>query len=317
MKTIDFNYPEAYSSCNICLISYQILCMNKNFSRRQILKAGLLTTAGTSFMSKASAFNEVTKQQVQDEDWQDFKLGIASYTFRKLSVDDTIKAMKRLNLHYISIKDFHLSLDSTTQERKGVIQNFKDAGITPLSCGNITMQNDEKDVRRAFDYAKDCGLPTIVCSPHPDSMPLLDSMVREYNIKLAIHNHGPEDKRFPSPYDVIKAVSKYDKRIGLCIDVGHTARAKVNPAEAIIKLKDRLYDLHFKDITTTEPNGKTIEAGRGALDIPSIIKALQKIKYPHLVSIEYEEQENDPLPSVSETVGYFHGVLGKNSIKKA
>jgi inosose dehydratase len=289
--------------------------MNKYFSRRQVIKAGLLSAAGTSILGKASAYRLQEKTSVGDE--QDFKLGIASYTFRKLSVDDTIKALQRLNLHYISIKDFHLSLDSSAEQRKTLTQKLKAAGITPLSCGNITMQNDEKDVRRAFEYAKDCGIPTIVCSPHPDSMPLLDKMVKEYNIKLAIHNHGPEDKRFPSPYDVMKAISKHDSRIGLCIDVGHTARAKVNPAEAIVKCKDRLYDLHFKDITTTEPNGKTIEAGRGVLDLTSIVKALQKIKYHYLVSIEFEEQENDPLPSVAETVGYFHGLLAKGTKKNA
>jgi sugar phosphate isomerase/epimerase len=280
-----------------------------------MIKSGLLSAAGASILGKASAYDGLNIKTSDDE--QNFKIGVASYTFRKLSVEDTIKAIKRLNLHYISIKDFHLSLDSTSGERKAVVQKLKDAGITPLSCGNITLQNDEKDIRRAFEYARDCGMPAIVCSPHPDSMPLLDKMVKEYNIKLAIHNHGPEDKRFPSPYDVLKAVSKYDSRIGLCIDVGHTARAKVNPAEAIVKCKDRLYDLHFKDITTTEPNGKTIEAGRGVLDLTSIVKALKKIKYPHLVSIEYEEQENDPLPSVAETVGYLHGLLKNDSKKNA
>jgi inosose dehydratase len=290
--------------------------MSKDFSRRQLIKGSLFTLAGASLMNKASAFEALNKEEAEDVS-QEFKLGIASYTFRKLSVDDTIKAMQRLNLHYISIKDFHLSLDSTVEQRKALAQKLKAADITPLSCGNITMQNDEKDVRRAFEYAKDCGMPTIVCSPHPDSMPLLDKMVKEYNIRLAIHNHGPEDKRFPSPYDVMKAVSKYDSRIGLCIDVGHTARAKVDPAESIVKCKDRLYDLHFKDITTTEPNGKTIEAGRGVLDLPSIVKALQKIKYPYLVSIEFEEQENDPLPSVAETVGYFHALLAKGTKKNA
>ena len=290
--------------------------MGKNFSRRQLIKTSMFTIAGTSLINKVSAFEALSKFRTENAS-QEFKLGIASYTFRKLSVDDTIKAMRRLNLHYISIKDFHLSLDSTTEQRKSLVQKLKAADITPLSCGNITMQNDEKDVRRAFDYARGCGMPTIVCSPHPDSMPLLDKMVKEYNIKLAIHNHGPEDKRFPSPYDVMKAVSKYDSRIGLCIDVGHTARAKVDPAEAIVKCKDRLYDLHFKDITTTEPNGKTTEAGRGVLDLPSVVKALQKIKYPYLVSIEFEEQENDPLPSVAETVGYFHGLLARNTKKNA
>lgn len=292
--------------------------MNAPFSRRQAIKTGLLAAFASSVASSSMANNLLREPEMNELDkdpWQNFKVGIASYTFRKLSLQDTIKAMQRLNLHYISIKDFHLALNSTTAERKMVIEKFKDAGITPMSCGNITMQNDEKDIRRAFEYAKDCGIPTIVCSPHPDSMVLLDKMVKEYDIKLAIHNHGPEDKRFPSPYDVYKAVQGYDKRIGLCIDVGHTARAKVNPAESIIKCKDRLYDLHFKDINTTEPNGQTIEAGRGVLDLPSIVRSLQKINYPYLVSIEYEGSENDPLPAVSETVGYLKGLLANGKRK--
>src|SRR5215204_6316538 len=255
--------------------------MGYSFSRRQMIKSGVLAAIGstiTSNNSSAASSNNISGISTDKDSWQEFKIGIASYTFRKLSLDDTIKALQRLNLKYISIKDFHLALTSTTAERQAAMQKLKAAGITPLSCGNITMKNDEKDIRRAFDYAKDCGMPTIVCSPHPDSMPILDKMVKEYNIKLAIHNHGPEDKRFPSPYDVMKAVQGFDKRIGLCIDVGHTARAKVNPAEPIIKCKDRLYDLHFKDIDSLEPNGTTIAAGRGVLDLASILQALLKIR---------------------------------------
>ncbi len=291
--------------------------MSDSLSRRQIIRTGMLAALGSSLINtSATATSNRNDEDVVSDEWSDFKMGIASYTFRKLSLDDTIKAMQRLNLKYISIKDFHLALTSTTAERQAAMQKLKAAGITPLSCGNITMQNDEKDIRRAFEYAKDCGMPTIVCSPHPDSMPILDKMVKEYDIKLAIHNHGPEDKKFPSPNDVYKAVQNFDKRIGLCIDVGHTARAKVNPAESIVKYKDRLYDLHLKDINTTEANGKTIEAGRGVLDLPSILSALQKIKFPYLVSIEYEEWENDPLPSVSETVGYIKGLLASGTKKK-
>lgn len=291
--------------------------MSNPLSRRQIIKTGFLAV-GTSIASNVLATPLLAhSENITDEDpWGNFKVGIASYTFRKFNVDDTIKAMKRLALNYISIKDFHLALTSTTAERKAVIQKFKDAGITPLSCGNITMENDEKNIRAAFEYARDCSLPTIVCSPHPDSMAILDKMVKEFDIKLAIHNHGPEDKRFPSPYDAYKAVQPFDKRMGLCIDVGHTARAKVNPAEAIIKCKDRLYDLHLKDINTTESNGTTIEAGRGVLDLSSILHSLQKIKYPHLVSIEYEGWENDPLPAVAETVGYTKGLLAAGAKKK-
>jgi sugar phosphate isomerase/epimerase len=140
-------------------------------------------------------------------------------------------------------------------------------------------------------------------------MPILDSMVKEFDIRLAIHNHGPEDKRFPSPYDVWKAVEGYDRRIGLCIDIGHTARARVDPAEAIRRCRDRLYDLHIKDIDSTAPEGRTVEAGRGVLDLRSILRALLEVGYPNLLSFEYEKDEDDPLPGLAESVGYVRGLL--------
>jgi sugar phosphate isomerase/epimerase len=233
-----------------------------------------------------------------------------------MSLEDAIKALKRLNLNYISIKDFHLPLTSSTAERQAAMQKLKGAGITALSCGNITMQHDEANIRQAFQYAMDCNIPTIVCSPDPNSIAILDRMVKEYDIKLAIHNHGPEDKRFPSPYDVMKAVQGFDKRIGLCIDVGHTARAKVDPAEAILKCKERLYDLHFKDINSTAPNGTTIEAGRGVLDLPAVVRSLKRIRFDGLVSIEFEGWEADPLPAVAETAGYARALLTTSKGRK-
>lgn len=286
--------------------------MRKSLSRRQIIKTGFLAAIGTSIVhnSSASTFLHEGFNYKDDKDpWRGFKTGIASYTFRKMSLENTIIALQKLDLKYISIKDFHLSLKSTTAERQAAVQKLKDAGITPLSCGNITMDNTEASVRQAFEYARDCGIPTIVCSPHPDSMPLLDKMVKEFDIKLAIHNHGPEDKRFPAPADVWKSVINFDKRIGLCIDVGHTARAKANPAADIVKYKDRLYDLHFKDIDTTEPKGETIPAGRGVLDLASILQALLKIRYTYLVSVEYERSPDDPFAEVAETIGYSKGLL--------
>lgn len=293
--------------------------MRKSLSRRQVIKTGFFAALGTTIVHNSSAAPAIAMppdDQENKDPWKGFKAGIASYTFRKMSLENTIQALQKLDLKYISIKDFHLSLKSTLAERQAAVQKLKDGGITPLSCGNITMDNTEASVRQAFEYARDCGIPTIVCSPHPDSMPLLDKMVKEFDIKLAIHNHGPEDKRFPSPYDVWKAALNYDKRIGLCIDVGHTARAKVDPAEAIVKCKDRLYDLHFKDIDTTEPKGSTIQAGRGVLDLSSILQALIKIKYTHLLSIEYERSPDDPFAEVAETTGYSKGLLAGLTNKK-
>ncbi len=280
--------------------------MNEGMTRRRFIGAA----AATPLLAREAGADARPRTRRPNSDaWNGFRAGVASYTLRKLPLEQAIKAIQRVGLNHVSIKDFHLPLNSTAEQRREVARKFKDAGITPLSCGNITMQNDEANVRQAFEYARDAGIPTIVCSPHPESMPILDRMVKEFDIKIAIHNHGPEDRRFPSPYDAWKAVEPYDKRLGLCIDIGHTARAKVDPAESILKCRERLYDLHFKDITSTEPNGGTLEAGRGVLDLESVLRALMKIKYTYLLSFEYEKDADDPLPGLAETVGYTNGLL--------
>jgi inosose dehydratase len=275
--------------------------------RRDLVKAAAMAAAAP--LAPRAWEAAAVAAEGRADPWRGFKAGVASYTLRKFPLEAAIRTIQRVGLRYVSIKDFHLPLNSTVEERRSVAARFKEAGITPLSCGNITLENDAANVRRAFEYARDLGLPTIVCSPHPDSMSILDAMVKEFDIRLAIHNHGPEDKRFPSPYDVWKAVERYDRRIGLCIDVGHTARAKVDPAEAIRRCRERLYDLHIKDIDSTAPDGKTVEGGRGVLDLGTILRALLQVGYAHLLSFEYEKDEDDPLPGLAETVGYTKGLL--------
>jgi Sugar phosphate isomerases/epimerases len=257
-------------------------------------------------------FATAGRGRLQREDgdvWRGLKVGVATYSLRTLPTDAAIKAAQRVGVRYVSIKDVHLSLKTNPEERRAVTQRFRDAGLTPLSCGTITLQNNEGNPRDAFQYAKDAGIPTIVCSPHPDSMPILDRLVKEFDIRIAIHNHGPEDKRFASPYDAWKVVEKFDRRLGLCIDVGHTARAGVDPAEAIRRCRERLYDVHLKDIVRREARTPVCEVGRGALDIPGILRALLEIGFAHHVGFEYEKDANDPLPGLAESVGYVRGVL--------
>jgi len=273
--------------------------------RRDLIKAGALT-AGWPLVR---AFGVTPADKPAPDPWRGLKLGVASYSLRKLSLEAAIAGIQRVGLRHVSIKDFHLPFALSAGERRAAAQRFRDAGITPMSCGNVTLQNDAAECRRAFEYARDIGVPTIVCSPHPDSLAMLAGLVKEFDIRLAIHNHGPEDKRFPSPYDVWNAVERYDRRIGLCLDVGHTARAGVDPAEAIRKCRERLFDFHLKDIDSTRPDGKNVELGRGVLDIPAILRALLEVRYAHIVSFEYEKDEHDPLPGLSESVGYAKGVL--------
>lgn len=243
--------------------------------------------------------------------WKGLKVGVASYSFREMPLDVTIAAINRVDLHYVSIKDKHLKLNSTADERKAVAQQFRDAGINPISCGVISIK-DEAGARTAFEYARDIGVPTIVAAPEISMLPVLDKLVKEFGIKIAIHNHGPEAKVFKSPTEVWNAVQAFDPRIGLCIDVGHTARAGENPAESIQKYKARLYDCHFKDIISLQAkNAGTaeLEVGRGVLDIKGMLLALLQSAYTGHVGFEHEKTAKNPLPGLAESVGYTKGVL--------
>jgi inosose dehydratase len=270
-------------------------------SRRDLLKTGALTVASIPSITLAP----IAAIQKADP-WLGLRVGVATYSLRELPIEAAIQAVKQVGLKYVSIKNVknHIDLSHTVEERKKRAQLFKDAGITALSVGNVSMKNDEADIRRAFEFARDIGVSTMVCAPDKNSVPILDKMVKEFNIRLAIHNHGPEDKQFPSPYDVMQAVDKYDKRIGLCIDVGHTARAGVDPAESIIKCRARLYDLHLKDISALGDRNTPIEVGRGILNTKSILAALVNIKYRGLVGFEYEKDSKNPVPGLTESVDY-------------
>jgi sugar phosphate isomerase/epimerase len=268
---------------------------------------GALAAAAAASLTTAHAAEVKTRDN--KDPWRGLKFGMASYSLRKLPVEQAVKGAQRVGLPYVSIKDFHLPMNSTPEQRKAVAAQFKEAGITPLSVGVVTFTTDEAKARNAFEYARDVGVPTIVAAPAPEALPLCEKLVKEFDIKLAIHNHGPEDTKFPSPYEVMKAIEPLDKRIGYCIDVGHTARAGVDPAEAIEKCKDRLYDVHFKDIARVDRRGTEVECGRGVLDIKSMVAALLKINFGGHVGFEHEKDPNDPLPGLAESVGYVRGLL--------
>lgn len=278
------------------------------FSRRSVIglaasASALIPLAG--HVSRAHARSSGSG----DPPWLGLKVGLASYSFSKLPLDAAIAGIRRLGVNYVSIKDAHLPLKSTPLERKAVAQKFRDAGITPLSCGVISMNDDEAQIRNAFEYARDAGIPTIVCKPTRQSLPVLDTLVKEFGLRLAIHNHGPEDHVWPSPLDVWAAVQKHDERIGLCIDVGHTARCGVDPAQALRTCASRLYDVHFKDLASKDPKSRPIEVGRGVLDIRGMLQALLDIGYSYHVGLEHEKDMSDPIPGAAESFGYIRGTL--------
>jgi inosose dehydratase len=236
------------------------------------------------------------------------KLGIAGYTWLHVPMDQSVAMMKRLAIDAFSIKDFYLPLDSDAAKVNAVVGIFSAAGIRIYGAGVIYMKTSA-DVDRAFAYAKLLGVELIIGVPTPDMMGYVEQKVKDTGIRVAVHNHGPEDKLYPSPADVWEHIKGLDERIGLCLDIGHAARAGADPVKAVKEYGARIFDLHIKDLAVLSKEYHPAVLGRGVLDIPGLLRALKERRYNGYCSIEFEMDMNDPYPGIAESVGYFRGVL--------
>lgn len=236
------------------------------------------------------------------------KLGVASYSLRKLPLDRMIEACRALEVKHVTLKDVHVPTDPP-EATEAARKKIEAAGLTIMGGGTITLKKDEAQVRKAFEYAKRAGFPLIVAAPETDALDIVEAMVREYGIKVAIHNHGPEDKHFPAPQDALRQVRNRDRRLGLCMDIGHAARAGADIVQSAYEAGDRLLDLHLKDLKRRTDKDSQTEVGKGVLDIPGLFKALRKIGFAGHAALEYEINEDDPVPGMKESLAYMRGVL--------
>jgi sugar phosphate isomerase/epimerase len=242
------------------------------------------------------------------------RLGMASYTFREFDRAHVIQFMKELKLTNLNAKDVKDHMPMTPPEATlAAVADYKAAGITPRAVGTVYFPKDEDDdVRSRFEYAKRAGVKVIVAGdPTPETLPRIEKFVKEYDIRFALHNHGPEDKIWHSPLDVLKAVQNMDPRMGCCIDVGHTARAGVDPVEAIKAVGPRLFDVHMKDLADMTAKESQVPVGEGKMPVRKIFETLIAIKYPGYVDLEYEIHGDDPMPGATKSIEYMRGVLGE------
>ncbi len=237
-----------------------------------------------------------------------FDLGIASYTFRAFTLDQTIAMTRRLRVRKITLKDMHLPMAITADDMASVRERLKTAGIQLSSCGVVYMTTEDQ-VNKAFAYAKLAGIRMMVGVPEPPLLDLAERKVKETDISLAIHNHGPTDNRYPSPESAYTLIAKMDRRVGLCIDVGHTQRLGLDPSAQVDRYFDRLLDVHIKDVSSADAKGTTVEIGSGVIDTPKLIRTLARLKYTGTLHFEHEKDEKDPFPGVAESVGYVRGVM--------
>lgn len=287
--------------------------MKTFFSRRNFVRSFALAAFAAS-----SDVLAVTEERRAAEEAPPIRLGLASYTFRNFSRAQMIGFMKQLNVFDLNAKDVKDHLPTDPQEQAAALAAYAAAGIRLHAAGTIYFEkNEEADIRNKFEYSKRAGIAVIVAGdPAPETLPRIEKFTKEYDIRIAIHNHGPEDKWWHSPLDVLKAVKGMDPRIGCAIDVGHTVRAGTDVVQAIHEAGPRLFNVHMKDLANFEDKESHVAVGDGKMPVQKIFEALVDVRYQGFVDLEYEIHADDPMPGVIKSFAYMRGVvagLGKAS----
>jgi len=246
--------------------------------------------------------------QPAPETGEKFKVGMAGYTFVKFDLEKTLETLKKTDVHYLCIKDFHLPLASTDEEIAAFHAKLKASDVTGYAVGPIYMKTEE-EVDRAFAYAKRVGVKLIVGVPNVELLPYVDKKVKEYNFNYAIHLHGPDIKIYPDADDVWDHVKDLDPRIGMCLDIGHDTRNGKDPVADLKKYHTRVFDVHIKDVTGTTKLGYSLEIGRGVIDFPAFVRMLREVGYTGVCSLEHEKDMENPFMGIAESIGYFRGVI--------
>jgi sugar phosphate isomerase/epimerase len=277
-------------------------------SRRDFIRSGALVTAALASPGGVLASTQV---QPAAQKASPIQLGLASYTFRNFTRAQMIGFMKQLNVFELNAKDVKDHLPMDPQQEAAALADYAAAGIKLHAAGAIYFAKDEDaDIRSKFEYCKRAGISVIVAGdPTPETLPRIEKFVKEYDIRIAIHNHGPEDKLWPSPLNVLKAVKGMDPRIGCCIDVGHTVRAGTDVVQAIREVGPRLFNVHMKDLANFQNKESQVAVGDGIMPVQRMFEALIATKYPGFVDLEYEIHPDDPMPGVIASFAYMRGVL--------
>jgi sugar phosphate isomerase/epimerase len=279
-------------------------------TRRNFVKktgAGLIAAIATPMLVREKLYGKRPVKEIKTDDL--FKVSIAGYSFVKFDLEQSLKMMQRMDVHYLCIKDFHLPLNSDEEQIAAFHAKLKNANVTGYGVGPVYM-NDEAEVDRAFEYARKVGVKLIVGVPLHKLLPYVDRKVKEYDMQYAIHLHGPDmPNKYPDADDVWNNVKDFDSRIGMCLDVGHDTRNGKDPVADLKKYHTRVFDIHIKDVTAASKAGQTCEMGRGVIDIPAFVRMLRKVKYSGACSLEFEKDMSDPLAGLAESIGYFKGVI--------
>lgn len=281
-----------------------------SFSRRRFLAATSAALATAPLLTSAArgATFQAAKKRIN--------LGIQLYSLREYSVEAALKHAKDIGFTHVEFYSNMLPLNSTPEKIENIKKQVADLGLTISAHGVNRFSKDADANRKWFEFAKAVGIPCISADPDPDSFASLNELVKEFDIRIAIHNHGPTH-RYNKAIDVLHAVEKFDSRIGACADLGHYIRSGEKPTEVIRLLKGRLYGIHLKDFAEMKDKTKGVILGKGHLDCNAVVDALLAVDFPAngAFSLEYEENPKDPIAEIKECFAVANAAVSKANSK--
>ncbi len=265
-------------------------------TRRQFLQQ----TAGTLLGVSAALAAQTQKEGKRKMIW---KLGLQSYSLRKMTFQQAVSTVKQLGLEFVEAFPGHLPMEQAEEAKKVLAEQ----GVQCIAYGVVHMDGNEAAMRRLFDFAKTMGIEVFSADPTPDSFDLLDKLVEEYGVYVAIHNHGP-GSRYPGVDSVVKAIDGHNEKIGLCYDNGHGARAGDDIVAAVGKIGKRIYGVHLKDVGADKHD---VVIGTGVLDIKGFLKALKGVGFKGALMLEYELEPEDPVPGIQKSLDFVRKALAE------
>lgn len=257
-----------------------------------------------------------------------FKLGVARFTMHAHSLDRSLEILQDIDCHYMGLKEWTIEYDATDAEIAAYKAKCAEYGVEVISAGPL-YYSTAGQLEDLFRFAKRYGMKYVSVVPYKDNpnwkegmrrqerklesdemMDALEACVKKYDLRAAVHNHGPDNTYlYPTAEAALKRIGNRDRRIGVCLDVGHERRAGLDPAAFIRNYPDRIVEVHIKNIKIDPVENYAKEGPRGELDIPGILKALYDIGYDGSCLVEYEKDfEVNEVP-LAESFGYYRGVM--------
>ena len=279
--------------------------MLERLNRRDFLSASAIGIAAT--------YSGIAAAADAKDPYLGLKMGLQSYSLRAFSVEEALAQTKTLGLKYWEAFPNHIPIGTLPKHIATQKELMSKAGITLISYGVVPFDSNESAARERFEFAKGMGIKSLSADPNPDkaTFDLLDKLVAEYDVAIAIHNHGP-GHRYNKISDVENVVKDRHPKIGACVDTGHYLRSDEDPVDAIRRLNKRVFGVHLKDVKTIAGGQKQFKiAGEGDLKVTELLKVLKEQKYEYCVAIEYEENEKQPLADIESCLKHVRDCAAK------